>query len=110
MSVSVKKNNITMTRGDTARIDISISNSNGETYTPQEGDIVRFAAKKSYSDETIAITKEIPIDNLQLVLEPEDTKSLDQPSTLVYDIQLTMKDGTVDTFIKGLLNIEEEVD
>lgn len=110
MSVIVKKNNITMTRGDTARVDLKVYNDNGSLYTPVEGDVIRFAAKKSYADETVTILKDIPIDTLELVLEPEDTKLLDQPSTLVFDIQITMKDGTVDTFIKGTLKIEEEVE
>lgn len=109
MSVTVKKTTITMTRGDTARIKMDITNSSGETYIPADGDVIRFAAKYSYSDEEPCILKTIPLDTLELYLEPADTKSLEQPCTLIYDIELTMVDGTVDTFLKGQLVIEQEV-
>lgn len=110
MTVKIKKNRITMTRGDTARIKIEIADSAGNIYIPVDGDLIRFAAKKAYTDETLCIVKDIPYDTMMLVLNPEDTKSLDQPSTLVYDIQITLTDGTVDTFMNGTLQITEEVD
>ena len=109
MSVKVKKTKITMTRGDTAKIDISLVNDNGVIYTPVEGDVIRFAAKKSYTDEQPCILIDIPIETCELHIKPEDTKNLEQPCNLVYDIEITFKDGTVDTFIKGELKIEEEV-
>lgn len=109
MSVKVKKTNITMTRGDTARIKIDIISNNGEPYIPVEGEHIRFAAKKTYADEQPCILKDIPFDTCELHLAPEDTKGLEQPCTLVYDIEIKMLDGTIDTFIKGTLNIEEEV-
>lgn len=109
MSVTVKKNTITMTRGDTVDITINIEDEKGEPYIPVEGDVIRFAAKKSYADESPIILKDIPIDTRKLILEPADTKDLDQPSTLVYDVEITTNDGTVATFIKGTINITEEV-
>ena len=110
MTVKIKKNRITMTRGDTLRCNIEIADSAGNIYIPVDGDLIRFAAKKSYTDEAPCIVKEIPYDTMLLQLDSEDTKSLEQPSTLVYDIQITMTDGTVDTFMNGTIQITEEVD
>ena len=109
MSVKVKKTKIAMTRGDTAKINILLINDDGEVYTPVEGDKIRFAAKRSYMDEKPCILIDIPIETCELHIKPEDTKNLEQPCYLVYDIEMTFKDGTVDTFIKGELKIEEEV-
>ena len=110
MSVKISNKNIIMTRGDTLKLKINISDSLGNPYTPVDGDRIRFAVKQSYSDATPLIVKEIPIDTLLLHLEPSDTKTIKQPSKLVYDIQITMSDGTVDTFLSGILRITEEVD
>lgn len=111
MSVKINGTSITMTRGDTLKTTITIYDSEGNIYTPVEEDKIRFALKRSYKDETPLILKEIPFDTLELKLDPEDTKSLKQPSSYVYDIQITMSDGTVDTFIdKAELKLTEEVD
>lgn len=110
MSVKTVGTNIFMTRGDTLRIKINITNGNGEPYIPVDGDTMRFAAKKEYTDESPCITKDIPCDTCVLHLEPSDTKGLEQPCTYLYEIEMTLNDGTVDTFIKGKLNITEEVD
>lgn len=108
--VSIKNNRITMTRGDTCRMKINLSDADGGTYTPQEGDEIRFAAKKTYADEEPVIFKTVPLDTMTLELAPEDTKSLDF-GTYVYDMQITMADGTVNTFVtKGYLKLDEEVD
>ena len=109
MSVKITNSTITMTRGDTLKLKINILDADGNEYVPAEGDIIRFAAKQSYSDDEPLILKEIPYDTCILHLEPSDTKELTQPSKLVYDIQITMTDGTVDTFISGTLSIIEEV-
>lgn len=108
MSYSVKGTTIVLTRGDTFVANIGIKNANGTPYIPQQGDTVRFAMKKDYSDASPILEKDIPIETMQLSLEPGDTKSLSFRS-YVYDIQLTTKDGVVCTFIKGNINITEEV-
>lgn len=109
MSVTVVKNTIIMTRGDTLKIKINITDSAGEPYIPVEGDTIRFAAKENYDDELPCILKDIPYDTCILHLEPADTKDLKQPCSYFYDIEITLNDGTVDTFITGKLNIKEEV-
>lgn len=110
MAVKILGTTITMTRGDSLKVKVDIFDSEGKPYTPVEGDKIRFAVKRTYFDTKPLILKEIPIDTCLLQLEPNDTKNLKQPSKLVYDIQITMTDGTVDTFIEGTLKISEEVD
>lgn len=108
---TVKKTSITLTRGDTFKAQISITDKDGNPYELQEGDVVRFAMKKNYSDadEDVLIVKVIPNDTLILTLNPEDTKELPF-GTYVYDIQLTSAAGEVDTFItKASLTLTEEV-
>ena len=83
MSYTIKKTTIFLTRGDTFKAQLSLTNEEGQPYEPQEGDVIRFACKKDYSDP--------------------DTEVL-------YDIQLTTAAGEVDTFItKGILTLTEEV-
>lgn len=89
---------------------ISITQSDGSPYLPIEGDTVRFAMKSSYTEEEPLLVKDIPIETMKLVLEPEDTKTL-AFGKYVYDVQLTKVTGEVDTFItKGTIKITEEVD
>ena len=112
MSVKISGTTITMTRGDTLRVTLELKDKDtGDAYVPQEGDQIRFAMKKTYDDPEPLIYKDIPIDSLELVLNPEDTKSLPQPSSYKYDIQITYANGDVDTFItKADLKLTEEVD
>lgn len=107
---SITDNNITLTRGDTLLLKINIQK-NGSLYVPSEGDSIRFAMKRRYTDpdEKIVLLKDIPISTLVLEIEPQDTKPLPMKSKYVYDIQLTDADGHVDTFIKGTFLIDEEV-
>lgn len=98
MSFKVNKNTIYLTRGDTFKAQVTISNPDGSIYTPAEGDSIRFALKETIEDEECLILRDIPIDTMLLVINPEDTKSLGFGS-YVYDIQLTKANGDVDTFI-----------
>ena len=109
MSYSVSGTTITLTRGDTFMALISITDSEGVPYVPVEGDSVRFAMKATYGDAEPLLVKDIPIDTLKLVIDPEDTKKLPF-GNYVYDIQLTKASGEVDTFIPtAKLKLTEEV-
>ena len=117
MSYSINGNTITLTRGDTLRVLIEIE-VDGEVYTPQNGDSVRFALKhktmnsdsSEFTDEEPLILKDIPIDTMILQLDPSDTKNLGF-GKYVYDVQITFADGTVCTFItKAPFKVTEEVE
>lgn len=107
---SIENNNITLTRGDTLLLQIKMIKQ-GQPYIPQEGDSIRFAMKRRYSDsdDQVVLVKNIPIETLILEIEPQDTKELPMGSKYVYDIQFTDAEGRVDTFIKGTFLITEEV-
>lgn len=108
MSASISGNNITLTRGDTLYLTVLMTK-NGVSYTPVEGEKVRFAMKKKIDDEELLILKDIPIDTMTLKIVPEDTKTLKYGS-YKYDIEYTSVDGDVDTFIgPANFNITEEV-
>lgn len=110
MSYSVKKTTINLTRGDTLKIQIGLTDANGDPYVPKASDVIRFAMKKDYNDVETLINKTIPNDTLILTLDPMDTKRLEF-GRYVYDIQLTRANGDVDTFItKAVLNLTEEVE
>lgn len=98
---------ITLTRGDTFVCTVGMKRkSTGQAYTPTSGDSIRFAMKHptmtpdfgAYTDSTPVLQKTIPYDTCRLRIEPNDTKTLPF-GQYVYDIEITMEDGTVDTFI-----------
>ena len=110
MTAKINGTTISLTRGDTLKLKVDIFNPDGSEYVPLEGDTVRFALKSKYNDREPLILKDISINDLELTIEPEDTKDLKQPSDYVYDIQLTHINGDVDTFIdRAKFRITEEV-
>ena len=115
MSTEVmEKNKIYHTKGDSLLLYVrmDIKNREGDViddYKPQEGDKVRFALKKRYTDPAPLLLVDIPNDTQLLKLEPEDTKDL-EVGKYVYDCEITFSDGFVDTFIKEApFNITPEV-
>lgn len=106
---SIEGTTIRLTRGDTFRAQIDIQYEDGDSYSPVEGDSVRFAMKKKIKDVEPLLVKDIPIDTLILELEEEDTKNLDF-GNYVYDLELRKANGDVATFVtKSTLILEEEV-
>ena len=107
MSYSVSGTTITLTRGDTLRIKVDITEKDGSTpYVPSSGDKIRFAMKSKYSDQVPLLIKDIPIDTMELVLDPEDTKKLEF-GKYVYDGEYevspsTKKDTILETKNKTL--------
>lgn len=108
MSVQLNGDNISITRGDTLILNISITKNN-DAYTPNSGDKVRFALKRTLRDAEPIIIKDIDTSTMRLILESSDTKAL-EPGSYKYDIELTTVDGYVDTFIgPATFKITEEV-
>ena len=102
-------NNIILTRGDTLTLTVELTK-DGETYTPEEGDVIRFAVSNVYKTQfgyELLISKTIPNDTLTFTV-PSDETELDYKE-YVYDIEVTHSDGCVDTFISARLKITGEV-
>lgn len=100
-------NDIRLTRGDTLRLEITITDQNDENYELQPDDILEFTVKKTTVSEDVLIKKRIT--GTQFVISHEDTKSLNY-GTYYYDVQLTQSSGDVTTVIKpSKLIITEEV-
>lgn len=59
--VTVVNNTITLVRGDTVEIPVTIRLRSGDEYVPSEGDVIRFALKESYGDNVpVLIRKVLP--------------------------------------------------
>ena len=110
--VNISGSSITITRGDTLDALLEITCLDGSAYRPKSGDVIRFALKQRYSDREPLLSKVIPNATLNLRLEAEETKLLKAGGApYVYDIQITMEDGTVCTFIdRAKFTVIEEVD
>ena len=104
--IKVDGNAIYLTRGDTGRFEIRMENGDGSEYVPVPGDKLRFAmkralmnaAKTEFLEARPVLLVDIPIDTRILEIQPVDTKKLGF-GEYRYDIELSMADGTVDTFI-----------
>ena len=110
--VSISGNTISVTRGDSLDAALELFYWDGSPYEVQEGDVIRFALKRRYSDRETVLLKEIPTDTLLLQLEPCETGKLRAAwAPYAYDIQLTAADGSVDTVIdRGKFIVTEEVE
>lgn len=106
--LSINGNNISLTRGDTAFLTVELQNQDGTPYSPQTGDILRFALKKTYNAADCIILKPISMETMTLELEPSDTKQ-QKFGSYVYDIEFTDAAGHVYTPIVATFNITEEV-
>ena len=96
-----------LTRGDTFKRKLNIYNGS-ELYTPAEGDVIKFAAKKSYTESSVAIEKTVPTDTLIFTLDPADTSNL-KYGAYVFEFELTKANGEVYTFVKGRMTLTPEV-
>lgn len=118
--VRVTGKTITMTRGDSAHIEIQMEYEGGASYEALRGDVIRFTVKKNYGDVTplIVIDMEpyVPdgeetelVESVELHILPSHTRDLEYGSYR-FDIQLLRVNGDIDTFIdKGTLTLTEEV-
>lgn len=99
--------NIEFTRGDTFKKKV-LTHKNDEDYIPSEGDTIVFAAKKSYTENQVAVEINVPADTGILEIRPENTKQL-KYGVYVYEVELTTADGEVHTIIKGRMTLLPEV-
>ena len=96
--------NITLTRGDTLAFEVGMKKGN-QTYTPVEGDKLRFALSIGYvGEQGYQLIKSQDIDTTtRLVVVDAETTAGWTEDEYNYDIELTYADGKVDTFIQGMV-------
>ena len=108
----VSGTDISMIRGDTEAIKVALRDVNGVKVDLVEGDTIYFTVKTSAMTTEIILQKIVTefIDGeAHITIHPEDTKELSMRKYL-YDIQLTMKSGTVKTIVPtSAFTIEQEV-
>ena len=69
-------NNIILTRGDTLTLTVELTK-DGEVYTPEEGDVIRFAVSNVYKTQfgyELLISKTIPNDTLTFTVSSAETQ------------------------------------
>lgn len=89
---------VRLTRGDTARLEITVKNSlTNEDYSFEPEDILTFTIKKTVKTATPLVQKVVKGDNT-FHIEPNDTKDLSFRKYF-YDVQLTRANGDVYTVI-----------
>lgn len=104
--LTISNQNIFLTRGDTAKIALSITSAGNSAYDSTK-DTVVLTVKKSTTDKEKVLRKTAV--NGVITLSHDDTKNLDY-GDYVYDVQLTTVAGDVCTIIPPhRFRIEEEV-
>ena len=102
--LTIENGNITLTRGDTLVLTVGMKK-NGQTYVMQEGDSVRFAVSIGHKGDAgykLIYAVNVPSDTLTVNLSSEETEKLTKKA-YCYDFEMNYADGTVDTFISGIL-------
>lgn len=105
----LKNCGIVVTKGDTVKMPIIVTNNDGSIYHVQKDDVINFGLKKEYTDAECLIEKIIDNDELMLVLSHEDTKKLEVGIGYKYDIQILRNKDEVHTFISGIITVTNEV-
>lgn len=107
----INNNDITLTRGDTLTLTVTLTNMDGEPYEPESGDSIRFAVSTGYfgdSNYALHFEQSIPADSMTFTMPATETGNLEYKE-YNYDIEITHSDGCIDTVISGKLTITGEV-
>jgi hypothetical protein len=106
--LTIKGNQIFLTRGDTMFIKLSLEKEDGTDYVPTEADRIYFRLKKYATYPDILIEKQLA--GMILELTPNDTIHLNF-GTYRYEIELVTGDGRHYTVISDEpFTIEEEIE
>ena len=94
-----KDGTIRLTRGDTARLTVTINNDfDCKPYEITETDVLKLTVKRSVRDTTPAFQKSVTGSN-KFYIVPDDTKDL-VFGKYIYDVELTTVGGDVYTVIE----------
>lgn len=90
-----EENNIYLTRGDSATLELSIYDEEGEPYTPTEKDVIVLTIKSNVLNYDYILRK--TFNSLRLVITSEESKKFNF-GVYFFDVRLINEDLT-DTFI-----------
>lgn len=90
------KNNVMMiTKGDSAKIAVGLTQADGEVYSMQPGDTLTMTVRKKPKGPVLfSVVSDVPL----IKLTPEETKKL-VPGKCCFDIELKTSDGDVYTVV-----------
>ena len=97
MALDITDNNIRLTRGDTAYIDLAVIDKDTKEPYDFSNDLTRLSVKTDAVSKHIIFQK--TFSGATVKIEPEDTKYLDF-QTLKYDVHLIKQNGDVCTVIE----------
>lgn len=97
MLIVSKNGEIRLTRGDTARFTVAVTNDEGKAYEIQKDDILTLSVKKDVKDVEYALQKEITGSDT-FHIEPSDTAGLEF-GKYKYDVQIKQAGGDIYTVI-----------
>lgn len=101
LKIDTEKMMICLTRGDTASIVFSAVDEDGNAYSPQEGDELRFAVAKKVGADPLFEIPSVMLNDADefwtITIQPAHTNPL-KFDDYAFDVQLT-HDGEVDTII-----------
>lgn len=107
--LTVNGNEIRVSRGNTAILNVSIENPDGSAYEPLDGDNILFSLKKRITDTEFLLQK--PVTNGQLVFDDEELNL--HPGKYIYDLKAYLADGREQTivppsafYVDGVVNNE----
>lgn len=86
-----------LTRGDSAALDILLTNADGLVYNLSDGDTLTLSVKRSVKDSEVLLCKKIT-SGRTVNFNPADTAGLDF-GEYRYDVQLNTKNGKIYTVI-----------
>lgn len=96
--IKIKDGNIYLTRGDSALLEITITDEDGQTWTPTSTDKVIFALKRSVENPEPLLTIQAAEGETDITISPSDTKDLSL-GLYSYDIHVETTAGNVYTVI-----------
>lgn len=103
----INNNRISLTRGDSAEVELVITDEDGREYTPQIGDQILFTVKADTRTKNVLFQK--AFSDGYITINPADTEDLEY-GKYVYDVQLKMATGEVTTIITpSTFKVLEEV-
>ena len=101
VTMKIQGTNISMTRGDSEMIKVTVKDTLGNIIPLVTGDTIYLTVRESMLSPTKIIEKivtEFDDGQALIIINPEDTNNL-RFTSYVYDIQLTKENGSVKTII-----------